>query len=283
MAPLQAHEVSTFGIADRVTAISRAGWNGLGIGQDDLALIDHTMGFPRLRQIIADAGLKYTHLEVMTGWWSEEGESDQARSREELLLRAANDLGAQHIKATAALEQRRASLDYLASAIEPLIIRASDAGVNIALEPLPFSQVPTLATGAQMVEALGRANFGLVVDSWAVFNGTESLPAVASALQDCRVFAVELNDGNLPRSKPLFEESSDCRLLCGEGDFNLLAFVDMLVDYGFDGPWSVEILSTHHRALPLQAAVEEPWAAAMRVLNNAGVADYQDVKGGNPR
>ncbi len=160
VAPLQAHEVSTFGIADRVTAISRAGWNGLGIGQDDLALIDHTMGFPRLRQIIADAGLKYTHLEVMTGWWSEEGESDQARSREELLLRAANDLGAQHIKATAALEQRRASLDYLASAIEPLIIRASDAGVNIALEPLPFSQVPTLATGAQMVEALGRANLG---------------------------------------------------------------------------------------------------------------------------
>lgn len=148
VAPLQAHEVSTFGIADRVTAISRAGWNGLGIGQDDLALIDHTMGFPRLRQIIADAGLKYTHLEVMTGWWSEEGESDQARSREELLLRAANDLGAQHIKATATLEQRRASLDYLASAIEPLIIRASDAGVNIALEPLPFSQVPTLATGA---------------------------------------------------------------------------------------------------------------------------------------
>ncbi len=55
--PFAASMASPFGLRERIDAAARAGWAGIGLDSDDLAVSIERHGFDGIRKMLADAGL----------------------------------------------------------------------------------------------------------------------------------------------------------------------------------------------------------------------------------
>ena len=117
---------------------------------------------------------------------------------------------------------------------------AAEHGARIALEPLNPSimnvetAVWTVEGAMQIVRAVGRANFGLCLDCWNVWQNAGLDDAIRASGD--RIFVVQISDWRTPRS---FLD----RLIPGQGDIPLADFLRAVRATGFDGAYSVEIFS----------------------------------------
>ncbi|HYG82086.1 MAG TPA: sugar phosphate isomerase/epimerase family protein, partial [Pyrinomonadaceae bacterium] len=112
-------------------------------------------------------------------------------------------------------------------------------GVSLAFEFLgqPRCSVQTLGQAAEIVNRLGRANVGLVLDSFHFYAGGSRLESI-DALDPARLFVFHINDAeDLPREK--LEDRH--RLLPGLGILPLGEIVAALGRINYDRVTSVEI------------------------------------------
>jgi sugar phosphate isomerase/epimerase len=117
---------------------------------------------------------------------------------------------------------------------------AGDHGARVALEPLNPSimnvetAIWTLQQGMRVVEAVDRANFGICLDYWNIWQND----GVEQAIRDCgdRIFLVQCSDWRTPRS---FQD----RVIPGDGEIPLASLLQATVDAGYRGPYVVEIFS----------------------------------------
>lgn len=260
--PLQNPETSPVPIADRLEAIASTGWSGFGLAHDDLAAARATLGFQALRGLIDEAGLRYVEVELLTDWW-DETLAPAWRPKFDLLLEAAETLGARFIKVGTSIGTPLDVLDFLVEPLRRLTADAARRGTRIALEPMPFSMVGSVPAAADLMRKVDMAGCGLVVDYWHVFRAGTTLDELANSLQPEQIFGVELNDADREARGSLFEDTRDNRRLCGQGDQDVTGFIDALKSLGFTGPWGVEILSKEHRALPVQDALRAAYATTL--------------------
>lgn len=268
-APLRGDEISPLDLRTRIEAASRAGWRGFGILHADLAANQDTHGWPTLRSILDDNGIAHVELEFLNDWWTG---GDRRRRSDEVradLLRAAEVLDARHIKIGSEFGDAPVDPDRFAEAFDQLSTQARDAGTRIALEPTPWSNLPTVNTGADFVRTVGNPHGGLTVDIWHVYRGGTPLEQLADILTGDLVFAVELNDARAAIEGTLFEDTINNRMLCGQGDWDVPGFIRAMRQSGFDGPWGVEIISHQHRARPLHEAVEVAYRTALSAFTTA--------------
>ncbi|WP_255771280.1 sugar phosphate isomerase/epimerase family protein [Pseudarthrobacter sulfonivorans] len=261
-APLDNPETSPVPIADRVEAIAATGWSGFGLAHDDLAAARATLGFPALRRLIDDAGLRYVEVELLTDWWDEDL-APRWRPQFDLLLEAAETLGARFIKVGTAMGDPLDNLDFLVEPLRRLTAEAALRGTRIALEPMPFSMVGSVPAAADLMRKVDMPGCGLVVDYWHVFRAGTTLDELSASLDADQIFGVELNDAAAEVRGTLFEDTRDNRRLCGQGDQDVTGFIRTLASLGFNGPWGVEILSDEHRALPVKEALQAALATSL--------------------
>jgi sugar phosphate isomerase/epimerase len=263
VAPLQVPETSPVPIAERLDAIASTGWSGFGLAHDDLAAAKSTLGFPALRRLIDDAGLRYVEVELLSGWW-DESLSHQWRPQFDLLLEAAETLGARFIKVGTSMGTPLDDIDFLVEPLRRLTAEAALRGTRIALEPMPFSMVGSVPAAADLMRKVDMPGCGLVVDYWHVFRAGTTLDELSASLSADQIFGVELNDADAEIKGTLFEDTRDNRRLCGEGDQDVAGFITTLQAIGFNGPWGVEILSEQHRKRPVREALESARSTALR-------------------
>ncbi|MGO4587028.1 sugar phosphate isomerase/epimerase family protein [Arthrobacter sp. 2RAF6] len=257
IAPLNNPETSPVPIGERLEAIASTGWAGFGLAHDDLVAAKDTIGFSGLRKLIDQAGFRHVEVELLSNWW-DESRSHEWKPQFELLLEAAETLGASFIKVGTAFGEPLNDLDFLVEPLRRLTKEASKRGTRIALEPMPFSMVGSMPAAAELMRSVDMPDCGLVVDYWHVFRAGTSLEELSHSLTAEQIFGVELNDADTEIKGTLFEDTRDNRRLCGEGDHDVTGFITTLQAIGFNGPWGVEILSEQHRKRPvldgLQAA-----------------------------
>src|SRR5579864_7770839 len=90
-------EYSTFDFKDRVVAIAKAGFKGMGIWHADL---DHTLesrSLAEMKQILDDHGITHIELEFLGDWFLEGERKKQSDIRKRQLLKAAVALEAHHV------------------------------------------------------------------------------------------------------------------------------------------------------------------------------------------
>lgn len=262
VAPLQIPETSPVPIADRLEAMASTGWSGFGLAHDDLAAAHSTLGFPALRGLIDAAGLRYVEVELLTDWW-DESLTHRWRPQFDLLLDAAETLGARFIKVGTSIGEPLDDLDFLVDPLRRLTAEAALRGTRIALEPMPFSMVGRIPAAADLIRKVDMPGCGLVVDYWHVFRAGTTLAELSSSLEAKQIFGVELNDADAEIRGSLFEDTRDNRRLCGQGDQDVTGFIRTMKSLGFEGPWGVEILSEEHRALPVLEALQHAHATAL--------------------
>lgn len=262
IAPLSRPETSPVPIGERLEAIAATGWAGFGLAYDDLVAAKDTIGFSGLRKLIDQAGFRHVEVELLNNWW-DESRSHEWKPQFELLLDAAETLGARFIKIGTAFSEPLDDLVFLVEPLRRLTTEASKRGTRIALEPMPFSMVGSMPTAAELMRSVGMPECGLVVDYWHVFRAGTSLVELSHSLTADQVFGVELNDADAEIKGTLFEDTRDNRRLCGEGDQDVTGFIKTLQAIGFNGPWGVEILSQEHRARPVLEALRAAHSTAL--------------------
>lgn len=264
--PMRTPSASPVPIAERVAAVADAGFIGMGLVAEDLAIARDTIGFVALRDLIYDHGLTHVEIELIERWWIPRGVPGHSFGVRDLLLEAAEVLAPEFIKIGSDLGPRTTHPESLIAPLQELATQAADRGTKVAIETMPFSIISTVPMGAQIVIAADHPAVGLLVDAWHVFRAGTSLDELSAALTPEMVFGVELDDAAAQVIGSQFEDTVDHRLLCGEGSFDLGGLVAVLRDLGFDGPWGVEILSETFRVLPVADALHLAAKTTLAVL-----------------
>ncbi|WP_284744690.1 sugar phosphate isomerase/epimerase family protein [Amycolatopsis sp. RTGN1] len=259
--PSRTGDHSPIGIERRIAAVAAAGYRGFGINHADLVAARDDIGLARLAELFAAHGIVHIELEVIDHWWT--AEASQARAD---LLDAAAALGARHIKVGAGMLGDQYDPAVLRSSFAELASEAAAAGTRIALEACAFSSMPTLEPAARLVADVALPAAGLLLDIWHIYRSGMDYPTMAALVPHGHLFAVELDDGAADQIGSGFEDTFDNRVLCGQGDFDVPAFIDAVTGLGYDGPWGVEMMSHRHRALDPETAVAEAFDAAAKLL-----------------
>jgi len=254
--PVEVHtgrEWSLFDWADRCAEASRAGFSGLGLWHADLQHVLETRSLGELKQVFDDNGLRHLELEFLMDWFLDEADERRRASDEirELLLRAAGELDAHHVK-VGNIPGVPAEIPQLTERFGELCAEAAQhTDAKIAYEFMPFDvNVNSIDTVLQVVGGADAANGGIVIDTW-------HMSKLGIAPGDLRRIPieylswVELSDGRLDDMDDLVDETVNHRALPGEGEFDVRGFVDVCRDHGYLGPWGVEVLSEELRNNPI--------------------------------
>ncbi|MFI0815743.1 sugar phosphate isomerase/epimerase family protein [Streptomyces sp. NPDC021098] len=263
--PGSGDERSPLGLRERAEAASAAGFQGFGLVYADLVEAEREHGLAGIRSIFEDNGLDTIELELLTDWWTDgprRTASDVVRGN---LLRAAEALGARHIKIGPDVQDGPWELDFWAREFAALAAQTDAVGARLGIEFLPWTNVKTVHDGLRLVEAAGHPAGGLIIDVWHTERaGTP--PADLAKVPGSRIVGVELNDADAQVHGTLFEDTTRRRRLCGEGSFDLPEIITALRATGWSGHWGVEILSDAHRALPVREATDAAYRTAAALL-----------------
>jgi sugar phosphate isomerase/epimerase len=139
----------------------------------------------------------------------------------------------------------------------------ADVGAKLAAEFSPFGQVNSIPTALDIVEAAGVDRAGVMIDTWHFFRGGcpwESLESVPLE----RIAYVQFDDAPEPISDDGMAETMNRRAMPGDGVFELERFAATLLERGWQGLVSVEVLNDDLRQLPVPEFARMAYQSTVR-------------------
>ena len=131
----------------------------------------------------------------------------------------------------------------LANSITELADVVAPFGIRLAIETVSFSPFHTLTQTLEVIDAIDRDNIGLVVDTWHLWTGGTPWEDV-EALDPGLIVCAHISDTN-PKQEEQWSDD-DRTALPGDGVLPLKEGIDAILACGYDGVWSVEMLSKYH-------------------------------------
>ena len=141
-------------------------------------------------------------------------------------------------------------------------VTIAEAGAGLAVEFHPLCEVTNIGAALDLVDAAG-SGAGLLIDSWHFFFGDSDWTDLEQVPLD-RIAYVQFDDATAPQSDDLMHETQQRRVMPGDGTLDLDRFASTLLDRGFDGLVSVEVLSEDLRSLPADEFAERAYASTRR-------------------
>jgi sugar phosphate isomerase/epimerase len=257
-------EVSPFSLRERAEVASRVGWRGMGFVHADIVDSIQKLGLPTVKSIFADNGIKHLELEFLVDWHLDDARQAAADAMFRELLDIGSELAIKKIKLGGGVfEEGEPDLPRMREAFAAICDKAAARNIDIVVEFLPFASINTIDRGLALVDGLDNANGGLLVDLWHVARGGMSFDEIAKIPLN-NLLAVELNDADEQIIESLFNDSTHHRKLCGEGELDVPAFIQAILDTGYRGYWGVELISAELRKLPLEVAAKRVFETTMR-------------------
>jgi sugar phosphate isomerase/epimerase len=257
-------EVSPFSLRERAEVASRVGWRGLGLVHADIVDSIQKLGLPTVKSIFADNGIKHVELEFLVDWHLDGPRRAAADTMFSELLDIGSELAVKKIKLGGGVfEEGEPDLPQMRDAFATICDKAAPRNIDIVVEFLPFASINTIDRGLALVDGLDNTNGGLLVDLWHVARGGMSFDEIAKIPLN-RLLAVELNDADEQIVESLFNDSTHHRKQCGEGELDVPAFIQAILDTGYRDYWGVELISAELRKLPLEVAARRVFETTMR-------------------
>jgi sugar phosphate isomerase/epimerase len=260
---------------ERLEAALAGGFSGISLwGRDYWAARREGFSDADMFGLLNDYGL--TVAEIDPAWWwlpgaaeitiSEEFDDEEVfRYPEAEMLRIGEAVGARSLNAVDVFGGSWTA-EQAAESFAVLCDRASDHGMLVHIEALPWSRIRDVATAWEIARLADRTNGGVAVDAWHYFRAGADEAGLRSVPGD-RVLGVQLDDGPTNPETNLIEATLHDRLLPGEGEFDLPSLLRALTDIGSVAPIGVEVFSDAlHELAPAEAA-HRAGAATRRVLD----------------
>ena len=260
------------GFTDRVRAAAAAGYEGIGLRAENYrdaqtAGLDDTA----MREIAADHGVPILEVEYITAWGTPHDRDQAQREKEQAVFHMAHAFGVHHLN-TGLLE--RLPLDVITEAFAALCDRAGD-DLIVALEFMPYSGVPDLATAWRILGDADRANSALIVDVWH-WARAGTTPADLDPVPADRIIALQLCDVLEHPMDPLRPESRGHRLPPGQGYGAAVGVVRALHDKGVQPRVvTAEVISDELVSRGVDTAAQITADAAREVLTAAARSNME--------
>lgn len=119
-------------------------------------------------------------------------------------------------------------------------------GVRFQLEPVGWSPINSLRLTEKLIRAVGRDNFGTVIDFFHLFVGGGTTPDDVRQFDPSRIYHIHFCDCRLPKEGEVFDETILRGMYAGEGEVPIEEWVQAVKDTGYDGWWSYELISAYH-------------------------------------
>jgi sugar phosphate isomerase/epimerase len=254
----------------RAAAAAAGGFAGVGLWLPHRAQA-HAEGLADadLRAVLADHGLVVTEVESITDFGPcFRGGARAAREptpRERLAYEVATAVGATTVTVVEGPGDPMA-VGPAGEAFALLCDRAAAHGLDVAIEFWPHSAVDARRAAA-IAAAAGRANGGLLVDTWHAHHEAGVAEALRAAPAGS-VKAVQVADVAGDAFDDYFDATMHARRLPGDGVADLTGALRLLNAVGAAAPLGVEVLSDALHALPPDDVARRA-GAAMRALRAA--------------
>ncbi|NEA66941.1 sugar phosphate isomerase/epimerase and 4-hydroxyphenylpyruvate domain-containing protein [Streptomyces sp. SID12488] len=229
-------------LTEKLTAASRAGFDGVEIFENDLLASPLTP--EEIRARCADLGLTidlYQPMRDIEAVPEDEFARNLRRARHkfELMRR----LGTDTVLVCSSVSPLALDDDALAAAqLRQLAALAQDFGVRVAYEALAWGRhVSTYDHAWSIVEAAGHPALGTCLDSFHILSrgsdpkGIEDIPGE-------KIFFLQLADAPL-LAMDVLQWSRHYRCFPGQGGFDIAGLVQHVVRAGYDGPLSLEVFN----------------------------------------
>ena len=143
----------------------------MGLTYPDLRKTVARFGYDGIASILRDNGIRHFEVEFLTDWFMTGGRRRQSDVIRRDLLTAAEKTGARHIKIGGDMEGNSWSLDAMIRSFAALCDEARNAGTNVVIEILPWSNIADIETAVQIVSEADKPNGALLLDVWHMARG----------------------------------------------------------------------------------------------------------------
>jgi sugar phosphate isomerase/epimerase len=251
----------------RVEAAAKAGFTAMGFWHADIAETRKQYSFLEMKRILDGNGITQIEVEWLLDWFCTDDRRVVSDATRQLLLDAAEALGARHIK-IGDLGNDCADVPLLTEEFALLCRQAAQRGTNVLFEMLPaqFSRAPSLDQVLAICRGSGARNGGIMLDNLHLQRTGTPPEAIIRKLGRGIPLGVEINDGTLAVPVNLHDSVVNKRLLPGDGEFDIAAFLHAVWTQGYDGPIGVEVLNEYIRKWPLETAATEAFAKTTAVV-----------------
>jgi len=242
----------------------------MGFWHTDIVEIRKTYSFKDMKQILDDNGIRHIEVEWLLDWYCTDARKAASDATRVLLLEAAEVLRARHIK-IGDLGNDCADVPQMTDAFGPLCRQAAERGTNVLFEMLPaqFSRAPSLDQALAITRGSGEPNGGVMLDNLHMQRTGTTPDDIVRKLQPSDLIGVEINDGYLALPVKFEDSVVNKRLLPGDGEFDIAAFLHAVWTAGYDGPVGVEVINEYIRKWDLETAASEAFVKTQRVVNAA--------------
>ncbi len=223
---------------DRLSAATEAGFSGIGLYIGEYQRLKAAgLAHGWLDEQLARYGQCVAEIEVVRGWATDD-QSDAAHEFELLAWEMADRFQSRYLQAIGPYD---GSAEDAGRRFGSLCDRASDHGLVVGLEFLPFTNIIDARDALNVVEIAGRDNGGVCVDIWHHVRGAND-QALIDAIPTEKIMGIQMSDGPLAQEMESYYD--DClrrRRAPREGDMPTTQFVRGLIDKGVSVPWSLEV------------------------------------------
>jgi sugar phosphate isomerase/epimerase len=244
-----------------VRAAAAATFDGIGLRAENYwdAGLDHAT----MLAVAEQHGVRILEVEYLTGWGTAADRDEAQQEKERTVFHMARAFGVRHVNA-GLLE--KLPIEAMSEAFAELCERAGP-DLTVALEFMPYSGVPDLATAWRIVQGIPHA--GLIVDCWHWARAGQR-PADLAEVPPERIVSVQLCDVRAEPMEPLRAESLGHRLPPGQGHGDAVGLVRALIAHGVTpAVLAVEVISDELVARGVDVAARVAADAAREVLARA--------------
>ena len=233
---------------ERVRAASANGFAGISMWMShyDEARAEG-LTHEAMRAILDREGVVLAMLEYITAWAGGPAARDAIEDQTARICGIAKDLGAGTVLAVTMEPEidQEAATEGFAIACDV----AARHEQQLALEFLPWTAIPNLATAWPIVRDADRANGGLLIDAWHWFRSGPA-PELLRSIPGEKVIHTQISDAPAEGEADVIAETIGRRLLPGDGAIDLVELLRILDEIGAHGPIAAEIFSDANRAHP---------------------------------
>src|SRR5258705_5449974 len=214
---------TTVQFGERARAAAGAGFDGIGLRAENYWAAE--LDDAAMLAIAEQHGVRILEVEYLTGWGTAADRDEAQQAKERTVFHMARAFGVRHLNA-GLLE--KLPLDVVSEEFAALCERAGP-DLTVALEFMPYSGVPDLATAWRIVQ--GVPNAGLIVDGWHWARAGQQAADLADVPAE-RIVSVQLCDVRAQPMEPLRAESLGHRLPPGKGYGDTVEMVRGLTKHG---------------------------------------------------
>ncbi|WP_116472646.1 sugar phosphate isomerase/epimerase family protein [Zobellella maritima] len=237
-------------IVSDIRLAKETGYDGLEIHTDKLwRYIQAGLTSQALKARLDEAKIAPSAIDII-GSVESTGKEQQSRlfKDAETLCRFAADIGAATIQLNAFEALTGLSVEdnirITAQNIRNIADIGKEHGIRFQYEGAAWTPIATLEHYYRLHDAVGRDNFGFVLDTWHFWSCRGATPEDMARIDKSLIYNVHLSDGLRPDvGAPWVDEKLLRGCLLGEGEIPLQEWASAIQSTGYDGFYSGEFLN----------------------------------------